>query len=136
MTPAPYILVVDDDWMNREMIEAQLQADGHAVKLAANGKKALALIDAARPALILLDMRMPEMDGIEVCRQIRRRATTKDIPVVMITGLDAEADIKRSLDAGADDFLSKPFSSLLLLARIKTLLRITALQDTLKQYQE
>ena len=131
-----YILVVDDDWMNREMLEAQLESEGHAVKLASNGKKALEIVDAARPALVMLDIRMPDMDGIDVCQQMRTRPIMQNIPIVMITGLESEEDIKRALAAGANDLLSKPFSSQLMLARVKNWLRITTLQDELAKHRQ
>jgi DNA-binding response OmpR family regulator len=133
MIPAPYILIIDDDWMNREMLEAHLEGEGHTVKLAANGQKGLALAEAERPALVLLDLRMPEMDGVEVLQALRQIDSMHNIPVLMITGLGNTVDVERSLAAGADDFLAKPFETRLMLQRVKTMLRITRLQDELTQ---
>lgn len=126
-----YILVIDDDWMNREMLEAHLMGDGHTVKLASNGQKGIDVAQADRPALVLLDLRMPDMDGVEVLQELRKIPSMAAIPVLMITGMNKEEDIARALAAGVDDFLPKPFSTTLMLQRVKTLLRITQLQDEL-----
>lgn len=124
-----YILVIDDDWMNREMMEAHLDAEGYTVRLASSGKSALEAIAASQPALIILDLRMPEMDGIEVCEQIRASEDSRNTPILMISGMESDADVQRGLAAGADDFLIKPFNTLLMLARVNLLMRISTLQD-------
>ncbi|MBN1966426.1 MAG: response regulator [Anaerolineae bacterium] len=113
------ILIVDDDWMNREIVEAHLVAAGYRVATAASGEQALELVLSDLPDLVLLDVRLPGMEGYEVCRRLKSESHTRHVPVVMITALDTEADRRQALEAGADDTLIKPISSHTLLARIR-----------------
>ena len=126
---APFILVVDDDWMNREVIEAHLSTAGYRVATAHSGEKALEMAAAEPPDLVLLDVRLQGMDGFEVCRRLKADERTRFTPVVMVTALEDEQDKLEAIKAGADDFVTKPFSSALMLTRVKSLLRIKRLHD-------
>jgi class 3 adenylate cyclase/CheY-like chemotaxis protein len=126
------VLVVDDDWLNRELLEAYLADAGCEVLTAYDGKKALEIVAETPPDLVLLDVNMPGMNGYEVCAHLKRDPQTQFIPVVMVTALEAEADKIKAIEAGADDFVSKPFNSYLLLARVRSLLRIKRLHDELE----
>ncbi len=128
--PAPRILVVDDEPFNRELLEAMLLPLGYDVELAENGAECLAAIAKSPPDTVLLDVMMPGMDGIEVCRRIKSSQRYNTIPVVMVTALrDSEHRIA-ALKAGADDFLSKPVDKQELLARLRSSLRIKAARDS------
>src|SRR4029453_4367546 len=125
MTPPPAkILVVDDTPQNVKLLADLLTVKGYAVVTAASGAEALAQIGAGRPGLVLLDVVMPGMSGYDVCRQIRADAKTGILPVVMVTALDPTTERIKGLDAGADDFLTKPINLPELLARVRSLLRI------------
>ena len=126
-----YVLVVDDNWMNREVLETFLTTMGYRVGTASSGEKALEMVFAEPPDLVILDMRLGNMDGLEVCRRIRAEARTAHIAVVAFTALNADEDRQRALDAGVDDFLEKPFNAILMRARITSLLRIKRLHDAL-----
>ena len=136
MNPAekktPSILVVDDDWMNREVLEAYLNTAGYQVITAHSGDRALELAYGCPPDLVLLDVRMPGMDGYEVCRRLKGDVRTQFTPVVMVTALESDEDKLPAVEAGADDFITKPFNSLLLLTRVRSLLRIKDLHDQLE----
>ncbi len=127
-----YILVVDDDWMNREVIETYLQTAGYRVHSAHNGAKALEIAEQATPALVVLDIKMPGMDGFEVCAQLKSRENTRFTPIMIVTALEDDADRLKAIEAGADDFLTKPFNSLIMLTRIKSMLRIYRLHVELE----
>jgi two-component system, sensor histidine kinase and response regulator len=127
------ILAVDDQPENLMVFEADLEDAGYRVKLAENGPAALKKIDEQRPDLVLLDVSMPGLDGYEVCRRIRSREDTRDLPVIMVTGRDSVEDIVEGLDAGAYDYITKPIEPRILLARIRTQLRVKQLQDALKK---
>jgi DNA-binding response OmpR family regulator len=120
------ILVVDDDPSIRKFVRANLEARNYQVLLAADGEEAIQIIEETLPDLILLDIMMPKLDGFEVCRLLREWST---IPIVMLTAKDREADKVKFLDAGADDYLTKPFSLKELLARIKAVLRRVSVPD-------
>jgi adenylate cyclase len=126
---APYVLVVDDDWMNREVLETYLKTSGYRVGTAHSGEKALELAFDDPPDLVMLDVRMTGMDGYEVCRQLKQDPRTRFTPVVMVTALESDEDKLKAIEAGADDFVTKPFNSLLMLTRVKSLLRIKQLHD-------
>ena len=127
-TPAK-ILVVDDTPKNVKLLADLLTVKGYSVITAASGSEALALMDAERPDLVLLDVVMPEMSGYEVCRKIRENPATEILPVIMVTALDPSEERIKGLDAGADDFLTKPINQAELLARVRSLLRIKELHD-------
>lgn len=119
----PLILIVEDEAPLVTMLRYNLEKQGFRVDEAADGQEAITKIAEARPDLVLLDWMLPAMSGIEVCRQIRRRPGTRDLPIIMVTARAEEADSVRGLNTGADDYITKPFSIDLLLARIRALLR-------------
>ena len=123
------ILVVDDVPANLRLLEAKLRAEYFEVALAASGPEALALSSAWAPDVVLLDVMMPGMDGYEVCRRLKSQPATAHIPVVMVTALVEQSERVRGLEAGADDFLSKPVDTALLLARLRALLRVKQVLD-------
>ena len=126
------ILVVDDVPANVKLLEARLSAEYFDVMTAASGTEALAICHRAECDIILLDVMMPDMDGFEVCRRLKRDPATAHIPVVMITALDQVSDRVRGLEAGADDFLTKPVNDLQLMTRVKSLVRLKTLTDELR----
>src|SRR3979409_947272 len=126
------ILVVDDVPANVKLLEARLSAEYFDVLTATNGAEALAVCARAECDIILLDVMMPDMDGFEVCRRLKSNPATHFIPVVMITALDSPADLVRGVDAGADDFLTKPVSDLVLIARVRSLTRLKMMTDELR----
>jgi DNA-binding response OmpR family regulator len=132
----PAILVVDDDWMNRELLQAHLEAAGFEVITANSGDKALEIINGQIPDLVLLDVRMHGMDGYEVCARLKADDATRRVPIIIVTALDKDEDYLRAVEAGADDFLPKPFNSVVMLARIRSLLRLKKLYDVLEQRHE
>ena len=119
----PKVLAVEDEEPLLEVIRAGLEREGFSVEGAETGEAALALISRARPDLLLLDLMLPDLDGIEVCRRLKEDAATADLPVVMLTARDREEDIIRGLELGADDYLTKPFSLKVLAARLRSVLR-------------
>ena len=126
------ILVVDDVAANVKLLEARLSAEYFDVLTAANGAEALAICARAECDIILLDVMMPDIDGFEVCRRLKTDPTTHHIPVVMVTALDSPADRNRGLEAGADDFLTKPVSDVVLIARVRSLTRLKMMTDELR----
>src|SRR5258708_26263062 len=118
------IVVVDDVPANAKLLEARLSAEYFDVLTASNGTEALAICARAECDIILLDVMMPDIDGFEVCRRLKSNPATHFIPVVMITALDSPADRVRGLAAGADDFLTKPVSDIVLIARVRSLTRL------------
>jgi two-component system, OmpR family, response regulator MprA len=115
------ILVVDDDRAVRESLRRSLQFNGYEVDLAADGLQAIDAVGAQRPDAMVLDVMMPRLDGLEVCRRLR--GTGDDLPILVLTARDAVSDRVAGLDAGADDYLPKPFALEELLARLRALLR-------------
>jgi two-component system, sensor histidine kinase and response regulator len=127
------ILVIDDEIHNFDVIEALLFKENYDLKYAADGLQALELLTKIKPDLILLDVMMPALDGIEVCRRIRSNPDICYIPIVIATALSSKEDMARCLDAGADDFISKPISGMELRSRVKSMLRIKQQYDHLKE---
>ena len=117
------ILVIADERDIRELVRVNLEAEGFAVLEADNGELGLALVKRERPALVILDLMLPGLSGLEVCRRIRREEHTSGMPVVMLTARSAESDKVVGLEIGADDYVTKPFSPRELTARVKALLR-------------
>jgi putative two-component system response regulator len=133
---APIVLVVDDGETNRALVEAYLADLDCSLRSAADGPSALKMIDAEAPDLVLLDVQMPGMDGYEVCRRIKSRPRGRLLPVVMLTALDHANDRVLALEAGADDFMSKPVDRVELVARVRSALRLKALYDTLDSAEQ
>jgi class 3 adenylate cyclase len=127
------ILVVDDTPVNVKLLADLLSVKGYAVVTAASGKEALDKVEAEQPDLVLLDVMMPGMTGYEVCRRLRDQPATAMLPVVMVTALDPGQERVKGIEAGADDFLSKPINQPELLARVRSLLRVKALHDELTE---
>jgi len=123
---SPSILVVEDEAALLTLLRYNLEKQGFQVEEATDGQEALLRIAENKPDLVLLDWMLPSLSGIEVCRQIRRRPATKDLPVIMVTARTEDADAVRALDTGADDYIAKPFAVDALMARIRALLRRSA----------
>jgi DNA-binding response OmpR family regulator len=122
MSDTPYILIVDDEWMNRELLNAYLNLGGYRVGEANSGEKALEMIAEEAPALVMLDVHLSGISGFEVCRRLKDDATTRAIPILMVTALDSPEDQQQAAAAGADGFVAKPFEMETLLARIRSAL--------------
>lgn len=120
------VLVVDDEQDLRRLLGYFLKKEGYEVLEAATGEEALNLAREEPPDLIILDLMLPGIDGIEVCRLLKRNPSTVSIPIIMLTAKGAEADIVKGLETGADDYVPKPFSTAVLVARVKSLLRRSA----------
>jgi two-component system cell cycle response regulator len=118
MNNPPLILIVDDDWMSRELLQAHL--DGFEVMMANNGEKALQMAVLRPPDLIIVDVRMPGISGYEFCIRLRASETIGHIPVLMLSALEGEEPRRRALESGANDLLSKPFDSLILIERVRS----------------
>jgi cyclic di-GMP phosphodiesterase len=129
------VLVVDDVAGNARLVQALLAPDGHAVRTAADGAEALRLVQLEPPDLVLMDVVMPHVDGFEACRAIKQNPGTRLIPVVLVTSHDDTASRIRGLEAGADDFVSKPFNAPELRARVRSLLRIKCYTDDLESVE-
>src|SRR5437773_8711794 len=130
------ILVVDDVDLNVRLLAAKLSSEYLEVLSADNGPLALELAESELPDIILLDVMMPRMDGLEVCRRLKANPRTTDIPVVMVTALSDVADRLRGLEAGADDFLTKPVNDIALFARVRSLVRLKRMMDELRLRDE
>src|SRR5690349_15051977 len=130
------ILVVDDVELNVKLLEAKLAGEYFEVLCAADGPTAIDIADQELPDIVLLDVMMPRMDGFEVCRRLKANPRTADIPVVMVTALSDVADRLRGLEAGADDFLTKPVSDIALFARVRSLVRMKRMMEELRLREE
>ena len=117
------VLVVDDEEDIRELVELNLEREGYRVVSCETGEQALEDVRSGKPELIVLDLMLPGIDGLEVCRRLKADAGTCDIPIVMLTAKDDEADIVAGLELGAEDYVTKPFSGKVLVARIRRILR-------------
>ena len=126
------VLVVDDILSNVKLLEAKLTAEYFEVMTAFNGLECLSKMEQAIPDIVLLDVMMPGMDGFEVCRRIKANPKTAHVPVVMVTALDQPSDRVAGLDAGADDFLTKPVDDAALFARVRSLVRLKMMTDELR----
>ncbi len=125
------ILVVDDEPTNFDVIETLLASENYQLHYASSGQRVLDRLERFDPDVILMDVMMPDLDGIEVCRQIRAKSKWEYVPILIVTALTSKADLSRAIAAGADDFISKPLSKLELKARIHSLLRIKRQHDLL-----
>ncbi|MDQ8029602.1 MAG: phosphate regulon transcriptional regulator PhoB [Brevundimonas sp.] len=119
----PYILVMEDEDALATLLQYNLEKEGYDVTVAADGEEGLLQVDERLPDLVLLDWMLPKLSGIEVCRRIRGRSETRNLPIIMLTARGEESDRVRGLDTGADDYLTKPFSMTELTARIRAVLR-------------
>ncbi|MGZ8362544.1 MAG: PleD family two-component system response regulator [Caulobacteraceae bacterium] len=130
------ILVVDDIEANVRLLEARLTAEYYEVLTATDGPSCLALAASEKPDIILLDVMMPGMDGFQVCRRLKEDPVTRHIPVVLVTALDGRQDRIAGLEAGADEFLTKPIDDVMLFARVKSLARLKLVLDELRQRED
>ncbi|MDD9729513.1 phosphate regulon transcriptional regulator PhoB [Mameliella sp. AT18] len=119
----PTVLVVEDEAAQREVLTYNLEAEGFRVTRAENGEEALVLIDEESPDIIVLDWMLPNVSGIEVCRQIKTRPETRSVPIIMLSARSEEVDRVRGLETGADDYVVKPYSVIELMARVRAQLR-------------
>jgi serine phosphatase RsbU (regulator of sigma subunit) len=129
MRDTPLILIVDDDLSGLDILQVRLSAQHYDFISATDGEMALAMVKDRKPDLILLDVIMPKIDGIEVCKRVKSDPDLPFIPIIMVTAKDDSRDIVAGLDAGADEYLTKPYSHSALVARIKSMLRIKSLHD-------
>ena len=126
------VLVVDDNPHNLELLQAYLEDLGCTIRGATDGREAIDSVAASTPDLILLDIMMPRMSGYQVCQEVKRSPETRDIPIIMVTALDQASDRVQGLEAGADDFLTKPVDDLAMTTRVKSLARLKHATDELK----
>ena len=132
----PVVLVVDDEELNLRLLDALLKPQGYQVFTARDGEEAIGMVHEVKPDIILLDIMMPRMNGFEVARKLREDPETKIIPIVMVTALQDVEDRVQALEAGADDFLTKPVDRTEMRARVKSLLKVKAYNDHMKNYQQ
>lgn len=123
------ILIADDNEQNCELLEAYLISSECEISMAFDGQETLDKVAEVQPDLILLDIMMPRMSGYEVCKQLKDDEATADIPILMVTALNEMGDIEKAVDAGCDDFLTKPVNRLELTTRVKSLLRVRHLKN-------
>src|SRR4030043_1111366 len=135
MKNKPVILVVDDEPQNIELLEAHLLPQGYEIVKAANGEEALGKLSDNPIDLILLDILMPGMDGFEVTRRVRQDNTHRLLPIILGTVLREREDRVKGIEAGCDDFISKPIDKIELLARIRSLLKVKAYNDLMSNYR-
>ena len=121
----PHILLIEDETALVELLRYNLEKEGFRITAAVDGEEGLAALAESRPDLLILDWMLPHVSGIEICRQIRRKPETRDLPVIMLTARGEEADRVRGLEVGADDYVTKPFSPSELIARVRAVLRRT-----------
>jgi class 3 adenylate cyclase len=129
----PRVLIADDNAANVRIMRTRLAADGYEVVTAGDGEQALAVAHEAEPDLILLDIMMPKVDGIEVCRRLKARPNPSFVPIILVTAMTDAKDIVAGLEAGADEYLTKPVDHAALAARVRSMLRIKALHDTVAE---
>jgi adenylate cyclase len=129
----PRILVADDNAMNLDILRTRLAAHGYEILIAADGEEAVDVARRERPDLILLDIMMPKLDGFEVCRRLRADPGLPFVPIILVTAKGDSKDVVAGLEAGGDEYLTKPVDQAALLARVKSMLRIKALHDTAQE---
>jgi len=123
------VLVADDNQQNRELLEAILSEEDYVVLMSTDGQHTMEVVEQQQPDLILLDIMMPRMSGYEVCQAIKSNDETRAIPVLIVTALNEMGDIEKAVDAGCDDFLTKPVNALELKTRVRSLLRVRHLAN-------
>jgi DNA-binding response OmpR family regulator len=126
------ILIVDDSQVSIQVLSHQLQNAGYSISVAMDGKKALDVVEKDLPDLVLLDIMMPDMDGYEICRRIRDNEGTRMIPVIFLTARSSKEDIVQGFEAGAVDYVTKPFNTAELLARVRTHVELKRARDEIK----
>jgi two-component system phosphate regulon response regulator PhoB len=122
---SPCVLVVEDESAQREVLKYNLEAEGFRVAIAVNGDEALLMVREEKPDLMVLDWMLPNVSGIEICRQVKANPDTRQIPIIMLSARSEETDRVRGLETGADDYVVKPYSVVELMARLRTQLRRT-----------
>lgn len=127
------VLIVDDNAANAELLEAYLKDSPWRVEVAYSGGEALEKVESFGPDLILLDIMMPDMSGYEVCLRLKAEPRTADIPIIMVTALTDLEDVEKAVEAGTDDFLSKPVNRMELVTRVKSLVRLRHLKSELER---
>ncbi len=132
-TSGAKVLIVDDNAANAELLEAYLNDSPWQLDVAHSGAEALEKIASFAPDIILLDIMMPDMSGYEVCRELKAADETRDIPIIMVTALTELEDVEKAVEAGTDDFLSKPVNRVELVTRVKSLLRLRCLKSELQR---
>ena len=130
---APRILIADDNPQGLELLEAYLSGTDYAVATATDGEETLRKVQVFNPDLILLDIMMPKISGFEVCKRLKADPATRDVAVLMITALDQPSDVERAVEAGTDDFLTKPINQTELLGRVRALLASRQKGDELER---
>ena len=133
MRGTPRILIADDNPTNVDILRARLATQGYEILTASDGQEALEMALRHRPDLLLLDVQMPKLDGIEVCRQLKADGSLPFMPIIMVTARADTADVVAGLEAGADEYLTKPVDQAALVARVKSMLRIKGLHDTVQE---
>jgi two-component system, sensor histidine kinase and response regulator len=136
MNTPPSILVIDDEPNNFDVIQTLLNNEDYIFHYASSGQRALDRVDRFQPDLILLDLMMPDLDGIEVCRRIKALPRWQSVPIVMVTALTDKTALEKCLSTGAEDFINKPVNRLELLARVALMLRIKRQHDSLQVARE
>lgn len=136
MTQSPRILIADDNAANRELLEAYLATIDCEVELSVDGQDTLDKVESFQPDLILLDVMMPKLSGFEVCQKIKEDPTTAKTMILMVTALNELGDIERAVNAGTDDFLSKPINKIELLKRVEIMIRLKDTTDELERLRQ
>jgi DNA-binding response OmpR family regulator len=132
-TAIPKILIADDNIQNVELLEAYLGEFRCELRTAHDGEETLRVVEEFQPDLLLLDIMMPRLSGFEVCRKLRSNPVTRDLLILMVTALNEASDFERGVQAGTDDFLTKPVNKIELLCRIRSLLRVRHLENQLER---
>lgn len=132
----PRILIADDNEANVELLEAYLSGLGHDIAIAVDGQDTLDKVSSFQPDLILLDIMMPKLSGFEVCQKIKGDSQTSSIMILMVTALNELGDIERAVEAGTDDFLSKPVNKIELLKRVENMLTLRGVTDELERLRQ
>ena len=130
------VLIVEDEPSTRRLLKTYLESDGYDLQLARSGEEALTCIEKASPSVVILDVMLPKMNGFDVCKTLKASATTRFIPIILLTALRGNEERIQGIEAGADDFISKPFNRVELQTRIKSLIRIKRLHEALEQKVE
>ena len=132
MHSPPRLLIVDDNETNRDILATRLGTQGYELSQAADGEEALVAAKEQLPDLILLDVMMPKLDGVEVCRRLKNDASLPFMPIILVTAKTDTKDVVAGLEAGADEYLTKPIDQLALVARVKSVLRLKQLHDQVR----